>query len=172
MPLPSFPFNRPQLYAFDPKTGEYLGTATAEVDHAALARNVVAFLEPAFTTAVEPPLPVVGEASVWDGSAWAAVPDRRGERWFRGEFAAVIDFIGDPAEQGLSPSPPEAASMPEPDPLQIRKQDLLAKISELAQVGAGHVAITSPVPQYIKDEMAAASDELKKINDALSKKKD
>lgn len=170
MPAPSFSFKRPTLFAFDPKTGEYVGTAIAEVDHAALARDVVAFLQPAFTTADEPPTATAGVIAVWSGSSWSLVPDHRGQRWFSGDVPIIIDFLGDPAERGLSAEPPAREPGPEPDPLAARKQTLMARVTEFAQLGAAHTAIGQPVPQHVKDEMAEAVEELQKIDAVLKKK--
>lgn len=95
-----------QIFHYDQSTGEYLGSALA--DESPLEDGV--FHVPAFATETAPPAPEAGKARVFAGDEWTLVDDRRGETWWRGHNDPVtVDFLGDPARQGLvatEPAPP------------------------------------------------------------------
>ena len=54
------------VYAYDPITKEYQGTAKATED----PKHPGRYLVPAFTTEIEPPEPGENQKVVWDGQAW------------------------------------------------------------------------------------------------------
>lgn len=64
------------------------------------------FLIPAGCLETPPPDELVGHVRRWTGEAWEQVADHRGETWFDGILAVTIDYLGDPAERGLSPTAP------------------------------------------------------------------
>lgn len=53
-----------------------------------------------------PPAAAAGTAARWNGAGWGLFADRRGETWFDGAAPVVIDFVGDPAGRGYTPTAP------------------------------------------------------------------
>lgn len=96
-------------YAYDWRTQAYVGTTLAHPD----PMNPGQVLEPAFTTAIEPPPNSPGQSAAWSGEEWEMRSDHRGETWFKGDAPVVVDFLGDPAAHGLTQDPPP---LPEPPP--------------------------------------------------------
>ncbi|MBE7196589.1 MAG: hypothetical protein INR70_02130 [Parafilimonas terrae] len=88
-------------YAFDTRTGVYVGPAELHPD----PLNPGQFLEPWGTTALAPPAAPAGEAAVFANGAWSLVADHRGEVWFKGTDPLLVDFLGDPAAQDLTKAP-------------------------------------------------------------------
>lgn len=108
-----------QIFNFDPETGEYLGSGSAD-------RNPMfnpdtpgdtEFLTPAFSTTTAPPTVAAKQAAVFIGGAWSIAIDRRGEIWFRADRTPVlIEALGDPADVDLlEEQPPEPEQEP-PEP--------------------------------------------------------
>lgn len=69
---------------------------------------------PAGCVAEEPPSED-GKIAVWSGDSWSLVTDCRGEVWYSEGLPVTVDFVGSPAERGLSPTPPLAPPAPPPD---------------------------------------------------------
>ncbi|HWY24432.1 MAG TPA: tail fiber assembly protein [Nevskia sp.] len=84
------------VYAYDPASGEYLGTCNAL--ESALEPDV--FHLPANSTATAPPAMQHGKAAVWnkDAQAWQQVTDLRGQTVYDTAtgVAAVVGSLGDP----------------------------------------------------------------------------
>lgn len=106
-----------QYFSFDRTTGAFLGARDAQIDPLETERHgKTIFCRPGLTdTTVSPPETAANEAAVWNGSTWSIVPDHRKETWWQGSTEVVIDFLGDPAERGLSrselaPEPPAATA--------------------------------------------------------------
>ncbi|MBN4095658.1 hypothetical protein [Methylobacterium sp. OT2] len=96
-------------YAYDARTKVYAGVTEALPD----PMNSERLLEPAFTTAIAPGDVPLGQAAVWNGAGWTLTQDHRGETWFKDTTPVLIDFLGDPAAQGMTP---DAPPLPEPPP--------------------------------------------------------
>ena len=58
------------VYSYDPVTGEYLGTTTADPNPVEPGE----YLMPAFTTTVQPPVPAEGHKAIWQSDVWTEVP--------------------------------------------------------------------------------------------------
>jgi hypothetical protein len=123
-----------ELHHYHPATGEYLGSGQARES----PRDPGEFLIPANATPEPPPAPQAGHARVHVDGAWVHVPDRRGETWWTAEgVAVVIDFLADPAGQGLTDQQPAPPPEPEPtlpalSPRQLRLMMLQLGIDESA----------------------------------------
>lgn len=61
------------------------------------------YLIPAGCVETPPPAAEAKTVAVWSVDAWVLVPDHRGDIWYGGSDPVIVDFIGDPVEQGLSP---------------------------------------------------------------------
>lgn len=157
-------FKRPTLYAFDPQTKEYRGTASPDICMASLGRDVLEFLAPAFTTEIAPPDVPRGSVAVWNGTVWTLVADHRGEVWWLGEQPVTITDLSDPVAAGLTkekPVPPQ----PEPEnPIVIRKRELQQKLNDVVQQGSSYVALKQPVPDDILSEQDALVKQIRKID--------
>jgi hypothetical protein len=88
-------------YAYDSRTGAYVGTTEAHED----PMNPGTYLEPAFSTTVAPGDAPAGQVAVFGNGAWTFVTDHRGETWFKGAEPVLVDFLGDPAAQDLTAEP-------------------------------------------------------------------
>lgn len=100
----------PTIYHYDSVTGELVGIGYADPDPLTPGE----WLFPAQSTEVAPPLAQAGKARVWDGEAWALLPDHRGETWWSGpNEPVVVNFIGDPALQLLVSANPFTPSFEE-----------------------------------------------------------
>lgn len=105
----------PVVYHYSPVTGEYLGSSFADADPLDAGRWVV----PAFATLLVPDDPEEGFAAVFGDGEWSTIEDHRGETWWDEDgHPVVIDFLGDPADEGLSDVEPEPEPEPDPDPVQ------------------------------------------------------
>lgn len=100
-----------QIWNYHPITGELLGPSFADPNPVEEGEWIL----PAYATATNPGGAQLGRAYKFVGYSWESVPDCRGERWWPvdAEFnteLVTIDFIGDPAERGLTsfepPAPP------------------------------------------------------------------
>jgi hypothetical protein len=101
-----------QIWNYDSTTGELLGPGAADPD----PMTPGGWLIPAHATAIAPPRPLDKFASVFDGTSWSTVEDRRGEtRWpttqaYNDVPGVVVNFLGDPTARGLTsiepPAPP------------------------------------------------------------------
>ncbi len=93
-----------RYYTFDPDSGAHVGAFEPQVDplESKNAGKLIYCCAPPNCTPDEPPVVASGEVALWDGSSWSMAADRRGETWWDGESAVVVDFIGDPAERGLT----------------------------------------------------------------------
>lgn len=107
------------IYHYSSQTGEFLGQGSADPD----PMNEGEFLHPAFSTTTAPPEAEDGKARTWTGSAWEQVADHRGQTWW-GEHnrPVTINFLGNPADSGLSSEEPE----PEPQLPSIPVPQLIA----------------------------------------------
>lgn len=158
-------FKRPTLYAFDPNTKEYRGTASPDICMVSLGRDVLEFLAPAFTTEIAPPDVPRGSVAIWNGTVWDVVADHRGETWWFGEQPVAITDLSDPVAVGLAkerPIPPPP--MPE-DPVIVRRRELMDKLTAVVQQGSSYVALKQDVP---KDILREQDDLVKEIR-ALDK---
>lgn len=96
------------------ETGEYLGVSLADTDPLDPSRSLI----PAFATELEPPVAQEGHARVFNANAWSQIADHRGETWWDAAGrAAYVDFLGDPAEHGLTNVAP-----PDPVPEEISRR--------------------------------------------------
>lgn len=111
--------------------GVYIGPAVAF--ESPLEPNV--FHVPASCIQVEPPATTAGEIAIWSDGAWSLAPDHRGETWYLEGDKVVIDFVGDPSEQGYSALPPA----PSLDDLRA------AKISSITAASATLLSVGAPV---------------------------
>lgn len=117
------------VYAFDPNNGEFLGNQQAV--ESPLEPGV--YLVPAGCVEVAPPVAVPKFARRWTGAEWELTEDHRGETWYRGDVLVVIDYLGDPAAQGLTPTVPD----PTLDDLRAAKLDgINATAAALLAAGA------------------------------------
>ena len=157
------PIKRPTLFVFDPRTQEFLGQREAEVCQESLKRDMLDFLYAAFRTAQAPPDAPRGSVMVWRGDHWEPVEDHRGETWWQAHKPVTICDLGDPADHGLTAEPPKQEEPPPPDPVALRKGELLAKLQEITTLGASYVAIKQPVPSHIVAAHAEIADELTKL---------
>jgi hypothetical protein len=110
----------PFVYHFDHATGEYLGMSSADTDPMEAGRWVIL----AFTTLLEPSAPQEGFVAAFVGGEWIELMDSRGQKWWNAaKEPVVVDFLGDPAERGLSDEEPEPVSRHEPvmQPLTARQ---------------------------------------------------
>jgi hypothetical protein len=91
-------------YSFDPVTKELLGQHAAQVDPLETAHRGKAIYcgIPSNATTVKPPKITTDQTAIWNGTAWAIVPDFRGQTWWRGEKAETVNALGDPTSLGLS----------------------------------------------------------------------
>lgn len=117
-------------YAYDRLTGEFTGEAVAHPS----PLEPGAFLPPAFTTPDAPPALVARQAAVFAEGAWRVVADRRGEVWYKGEAAHVVNGLGDPSADGLTPAPVFS--------LETRKKQLAEQVRAATQ--AARDAVISP----------------------------
>ncbi len=93
------------------RSGVYVGAVEADES----PREAGTFLLPAGAVEAAPPDLNVGEAAVWDGSAWAVASDHRGEIWFKVDGESVrIDGVGDPAAAGYLAEPPDIPASSDP----------------------------------------------------------
>lgn len=88
-------------YAYDARSGAYVGETEAQED----PMNPGGLLEPAFSTDVAPPEAQADKVAVFTLGTWHLVADYRGQVWFKGADPVLIDFLGDPVEQGLTQQP-------------------------------------------------------------------
>jgi len=96
----------PRYYAFDPKSGQYLGWDFARPDPLEVGR----YLFPANTTKIAPPAESDHLTACFLNGTWRLVSDHRGTTWYRadGRRQVVLD-LGDPAMFGLvAEAPPDA----------------------------------------------------------------
>ncbi|MEQ8822744.1 MAG: DUF4376 domain-containing protein [Filomicrobium sp.] len=101
------------VYSYAEDTGELVGQMQARIlpkrenlpDEDARKWQI-----PANATRLQPPIAGVGQVAVYGAGAWTTQIDKRGETWWTatGE-EKVVDFIGDPAAQGLLSEKPEIA---------------------------------------------------------------
>lgn len=101
-------------------TGEYLGSS--EADESPLEDGI--FLIPAHATETEPPSEIPDDnAAVFADGTWSLVIDKRGETWWdENGTPVVVNFLGDPADEGLSDIEPE------PEPAPERQPGILAQV--------------------------------------------
>lgn len=95
------------IWHYHPVTREFVGHGQADPD----PKNAAGWLIPAHAAAIPPKqLTAQGEASVFvfdPVGHWDTMPDHRGETWYDAYGTKqVVDFLGDPAAQGLSPDAP------------------------------------------------------------------
>lgn len=156
-------FKRPTLYSFSPQTKEYCGETKPDIDMAALARDELVFLQPAFTTEVVPPVVPRGSVALWNGTAWDITADYRGQVWWSGEVPVTITDFSDPAAAGLTADPVR----PEPPPrdeLADRRSAIMAALQEVTAIGSSFVALKKPVPADITDRHDAIVAELQALD--------
>lgn len=91
-----------QVYHFDPSSGEYLGTGSADPHPVRYG----AFLLPAHSTAEPPPEAGADEAAVYRGGAWSLVPDHRGRDYWHFGKHHRIEALGEEPPRGASDEPP------------------------------------------------------------------
>lgn len=104
-----------QIWNYHPVTGELVGHSFADPHPIEEGE----WLIPAYATTTAPGAPQAGHAYQFVGNGWTIVADHRGEVWWKADAKlntapVVIDFIGDPALQGLTqvepPAPPLVVS--------------------------------------------------------------
>lgn len=83
------------IYKFDEKTKEYIGSAPVLLDplETAMQKKDV-FLIPANATTAKPPAKKEGYARIWDGSKWEHIEDHRGQKYW-----LESDKYGTPARE-------------------------------------------------------------------------
>lgn len=162
--MDSIAFKRPVLYEYDPQTKEYRGEARPDIDVAALGRDVLVFIPPAFTTDVKPPTAPAGSVAAWDQGKWTLVADYRGETWWRGDTPVIISGIGDPKEAGLSRERPEPPTPPPEDPREVRRRELTKRLDDVLRQGGSYVALRRDVPGPIMAEHDSIIEELRALD--------
>ena len=101
-----------QLYKYDNKTKEYIGTINAMVDPLETRKQgKTIFLVDSDSTLIAPPFTDDGYVAVFNGTKWETIKDNRGtEYWFPedkyGTPAKVMDTLGELPE-GAILTPPE-----------------------------------------------------------------
>lgn len=96
----------PTIYNFHPETKQFIGSSLGEpspLDPPGV------WLFPANSTEIAPPPSEPETAFIWDDAneQWLPVLDLRGQTWWAGPNVEItIDFLGDPAAQGLLPNNP------------------------------------------------------------------
>lgn len=111
--------------------GVYMGEAKAFQS----PREPGVFPIPAGCVEVQPPELAAKQAAVWSGAEWTIVADYRGETWYDGATALIINFVGDPAERGYS------STAPEPTLEDIRS----AKIAAITEAADALLKVGAPV---------------------------
>lgn len=104
-----------RIFNFRQGSGEYVGEGVADPNPLEEGQWII----PAFATTEEPPEVAEGFAAIYAGG-WQVLSDHRGETWWKADAkdntaGVEVDFIGDPAERGLTsiePPPPPAAPAP------------------------------------------------------------
>lgn len=97
----------PAVFHFDAVHGALLGQSAA--DASPLEPGV--WLVPAYATLVPPPMVGEREVPVWDGSAWATLPDWRGVALFSTADGSPVQID----RPGQSPQDVGATPTPRPD---------------------------------------------------------
>jgi hypothetical protein len=91
------------IYHVHPQTGELIGQDKADLDPLDKGN----WLIPAHAVTEAPPTVDQGKALVWRDGVWTVVADHRGETWWSSEGQPiVVEVLGDPADQELSPDKP------------------------------------------------------------------
>lgn len=141
----------PIVYHYHRMSGEYLSSSLADADPMESGRWVV----PASATLVEPATTSEGFATVFVDGEWREVEDHRGEAWWDENGNPVdIDFLGDPADRGLTDVAPEPE--PEPDPVTVvYPVDLWSRLTN-AEAEAVEAAMTTQ-PIRVQNIFRAAS---------------
>lgn len=94
----------PNVYSFDPQSGQLVGIGFADPDP--LTPN--GWLVPAHATTITPPDVPSGSVAAFRDGAWLVLKDHRGETWWMDGQSYTITALGDPATEGFSPDgPPE-----------------------------------------------------------------
>lgn len=108
-----------------------------------------------------PPEAEPGEAAYWDGEKWEVLPDHRGETWWVGHNVPItVDFLGDPADQGLLPDNPPAPEEPEPEEPEPEPTDPLVLVLSKRQVNAALILAGHTNPDaFIETAIATIADE-------------
>lgn len=143
-------------YNYDYKTGEFLGISEADVDQL----DPTNFLFPAFSTPIAPPQVTEGNVAVYANGSWEQHMDRRGQVWWNAEGHPVeIDFIGDPAAEGLLSEKP---ILPEPVPQVISRRQFyqgLAVEGKITKAEALAAVQTGAIPAALQGMVDAMVDE-------------
>jgi hypothetical protein len=126
----------PTIYHFHGLTGEYLGQGTADPDPMTEGE----WLFPANCTAIAPPVAASGEVAVWSSSDWNMFADHRGEIWWNEHGLTIsVDFIGEPSDQGLSPTPPDLQD----GPREALRADFRGALLNLGHLTAVQTAVSA-----------------------------
>jgi hypothetical protein len=121
-----------QVYLYDPVTGAYTGTDSAQLSP---LDEPGTYLTPVYSTVIEPPVAGVNQVAVFASGEWSLQPDYRGQTIYNQtdnstEIVTVIDVL--PAGYELTPS--------------LAKQLENAQTAQLAVVTASYnTAIQQPV---------------------------
>ncbi|GHS88607.1 tail assembly protein [Synergistales bacterium] len=110
------------VYSYHPVTGEYMGDVIADVN----PKEPGKYLNPAHSTETAPPVVNAQNKPVWDGSAWYAVEDHRGEKGYVNGEETEIKDLG-PLPEGWSETLPE----PEKTLNQLKAEKIAQITSEL-----------------------------------------
>lgn len=121
-----------QIWNYDPATGELLGPSFADPNPVEAGE----WLIPAHATTIDPGAPQAGRVYRFSGEGWSSVPDCRGQTWWKADAEfnnepVRIDFIGDPAEQGLTSFEPPAPPVPPPAPVVVTARQIRLALNRL-----------------------------------------
>lgn len=123
------------VYNFHPQTGEFIGQELANVlpgRESLPESDLTKYSIPADATHIDPPAVQAGQARMWNGTAWVYIMDARGQtRYAPDRSPVVVDFIGDPAEHGLTETPaPYAQEEIDAQAAQLRLEEIKAVKNE------------------------------------------
>jgi len=93
-----------KLYQTNPETGEFIKEIEARIDPLESQKEgKKIYLEPKGSVSNPPPKTKDGDVAIYVSGKWTTKQDHRGELWYSKDSKPhVIDFLGDPTEQGFS----------------------------------------------------------------------
>ena len=144
-----------KIYIYDPVTGEYIGSATAEKS----PLEPGAWLLPAHATTIAPPAPTAQTCAVFDcaGSTWTLTPDHRGQAaWniLTGRAETIVEMGITLTDLGLTDVPPPVGPVKwdgaawQPDAEAIKQSDNAAILAQIS-------ALDMFVPRGLEDAITA-----------------
>lgn len=111
----------PTVYCYHAETGEFV----SEEHSSPSPLEIGIFVAPANSVNIAPPKAGRHQKQIWNGEKWIIMPDFRGETWFDKNGAPiVIKDLGNPEENGLTPTLPTPPSPSLPELKNILKTDV------------------------------------------------